>query len=82
MDDCMADTAKFQDVFHRTKFVFEAVQDIELKVRPADVTTAAQVEKMRESCWNESQASYFRRPGNHKAKMTESLRGRHNFEAS
>ena len=31
--DCMADSAKFDDIYQRTKYIFEAIQDIEHKTR-------------------------------------------------
>ena len=49
MDDCMADTAKFNDIFQRTKFVYQSVEDIEVKIRSAKVVTANQHEEMRAS---------------------------------
>ena len=35
--DCLADSAKFDDIYQRTKFIFEAILDIEAKVRPPGV---------------------------------------------
>ena len=58
MDDCLADTAKFQDVYQRTKFVFEAVKDIESSLRPCEDIAATQVEKARASIL-ERQSSFL-----------------------
>lgn len=32
----MGDTVKFDEIYSRTKTVFEALQDLEVKVRPAE----------------------------------------------
>jgi hypothetical protein len=36
MEDCMADTVKFDEIYSRAKIVFEAIRDLEVKVRPAE----------------------------------------------
>jgi hypothetical protein len=36
MEDCKADVVKFDEIYSRTKNVFEAMQDLEVKLRPAE----------------------------------------------
>jgi len=39
LEDCMADTAKFDTIYHSTRHIFDALQEVEMKVRTARVGT-------------------------------------------
>jgi len=39
LEDCMADTAKFDTIYHSTRHIFDALQEVEMKVRTGRVGT-------------------------------------------